>query len=386
MPDVHAKLSPSSSSRWLTCTKSVSLESAFEDTSSSFAAEGTLAHSLGENMILFALDRITAKQYANRLKKIKNSQYYSDEMTDYCVAYRDFVLASYEDAKALCADAVINIEQRLDLSEYAPECFGTGDAVIVTEGYVQIIDLKYGKGVKVSPVKNPQLQLYGLGAYCANNYLFDIDRVVMSIFQPRVHNNHTYEASLAELEEWGHNFVTPRAKMALNGEGELCAGDHCKFCKAGAVCRARADYNLDLARLDFADPDTLDDDELKEVLTKARELVTWTKRVEEYALDHMRSGYKVPGYKVVAGRGKRVINRPDALEEAFISKGFAHSDIYRESMKPLGELQKLAGGRKQFDALTEGMVESVPGKPTIADETDDRAEWFGAEDLLGEII
>ena len=100
----------------------------------------------------------------------------------------------------------------------------------------------------------------------------------------------------------------------------------------------------------------------------------------------MRSGYKVPGYKVVAGRGKRVIKRPDALEEAFISKGFAHTDIYRESMKPLGELQKLAGGRKQFDALTEGMVESVPGKPTIADETDDRAEWFGAEDLLGEII
>ena len=234
-PSKHAVLSASSSHRWLNCNPSARLESEFEDRETEAAAEGTAAHALAEHKLRKALKMRSRKPV---------SKFDSDEMDIHTDGYVEFVLESLAEAKQLCADPKVLIEQRLDFSCYVPDGFGTGDCLIVADKLLHIIDFKYGQGVLVDAEKNPQMMLYALGALRIFDCLYNITEVSMSIYQPRRENVSTWTISVKELDEWAEKTLKPRAELAFKGEGEYCPGSWCQFCKAAVKCRARADAKL----------------------------------------------------------------------------------------------------------------------------------------------
>ena len=287
MPGTHALLSASGAKRWMECPPSARLEESLPNSTSSFAEEGTFAHSMAELILRYNNGEITKKTFTTRLNKLKANEFYSQELEDYITDYTQQVWEIYNEAKATCPDAQALFEQRLDFSEYVPDGFGTGDVVIIADDLLQVIDLKYGKGVGVSAEDNPQLRLYAIGAYLEHSLLYDIRRVKMTIVQPRLENTSTEEMTVSDLLDWGENEVKPRAALAIAGEGEMKVGEHCRFCRARATCRARAEKNLDLAKLDFQPGELLTEEEIGEVLERAEELASWVKDIKEYAFDQM---------------------------------------------------------------------------------------------------
>ena len=203
--------------------------------------------------------------------------------------------------------------------------------MLVSDGVVEVVDLKYGKGVPVSAVGNTQMRLYGLGAYQMLDILYDIQTVKMTIVQPRRDNISTEELSAKELLEWGIGTVKPIAELAWDGEGEYSAGDHCRFCRARYTCRARAEANLELAKYDFQDPPLLEDDEIAEILNKVDDLCRWTSDIQTYALEQARDhDKKWPGWKLVEGRSNRKYTDIDAVAETLKIAGYKDRHI-RES-------------------------------------------------------
>lgn len=383
MPDKHALLSASSAHRWINCTPSSVLESIFPDGGSTYAEEGTTAHALAELMLSYNNGDITKRTYNARLKKIQESEYYNTEMQTYIEDYARLVWEAVNEAKQKCEDPQVLFEQKLDFSEYVPEGFGTGDVVIIADGVLQIIDLKYGKGVPVSAVNNPQLRLYGLGAYLGYSLLYDIATVKMTIIQPRLDNYSTEEMSVDDLIAWAEEVVRPAAKLASAGEGEAKAGDWCRFCKARETCRARAEHNMELLKYDFADPMLLEPQEIAEVLERIPELTAWAKDVSDYALKAALDGEKFDGWKIVEGVSRRQITDMKAAAEKLMAAGFGSELIYKPTeLRGITDLTKLVG-RKQFDELLGALIEKPQGKPVLVPETDKRPE-FNSKDSLKE--
>ena len=349
----HALLSPSASHRWIECPPSVRLTEFMEDKPSPYADEGTLAHSIAENKLNNYLG------YTDKSVKCEDTS--MDEYTD------DYVAFVAEQMRVLNNPSAF-VEQRVDCSKYVPECFGTCDALIISDGVLHICDLKYGSGVKVDAVGNDQLRIYALGAFEMFSCLYDISTVRMSIFQPRLSHSATWEISIDELLKWANEVLVPAANQAWNGEGEFKAGDHCRFCKAKSNCRKRAEYNLSLARYDFEPPATLDNIEIAAVLAKADELVSWVTDVKEYALRQALSGITYEGFKVVEGRSNRKYTDENAVVEAVKSAGF---DPYEHSVLGITAMTSLLG-KKKFNELLGGFVEKPQGKPTLVPMSDKR--------------
>ena len=374
MPDVHALLGPSGAKRWMSCTPSVRLEEQFPDSSSEYADEGTLAHSLAETILRYNNGEISKKAFSTRFNKIKADPMYNQEMQDYIEDYTQRVWEIANEMKASCPDALILFEQRLDFSEYVPDGFGRGDVVIVADDMINIIDLKYGKGVGVSAEDNPQLRLYGLGAYLEHSMLYDIRKVRMTIIQPRLENISVEELTAEELLDWAEREVRPKAAQAYAGEGEFKVGDHCRFCKARVTCRARAEYNLELTKLDFVDPALLTDEEIGEVLRRADELDHWVKDVTGFALAEALKGTKYEGWKLVEGTSRRRYTDPARVIQVLLEEGYKAEDVQKPvEPKGLTDMTKLLG-KKLFEELLASLVIKPEGKPTLVPESDKRPE------------
>lgn len=361
MPDQHAMLSASGAHRWMNCTPSAVLESGEPESPSDAAAQGTAAHALAEHKLRKAM-----KQRSKR----PVSPWQDDEMEEHTSDYAAFVLEQLAAAKATCPDPQLLIEQRLDFSHLVPGGFGTGDAVIIAEPRLQIIDLKYGMGVLVDAEHNPQLMLYALGALHAFGPLYDVTEVSVTIFQPRRGNVSTWTISTQELLAWAKEEVGPKAALAAEGLGEFCPGSWCQFCKLSATCRARAETNLALAKLEFAPPAELSDDEIAEVLAQIPLLTKWASDVEAYAASlAIHQGKQWPGFKVVAGRSVRKYADEKAVAEA--AKAAGYTDIFDKKLITLTAMEKLMG-RKTFTEILGDLVVRPAGKPTLVPETDKR--------------
>ncbi len=357
----HAILSASGSHRWLNCTPSARLELEFDDTGSEAAKEGTAAHALCEHKLKKAL-RMRSKRPV--------SDYDSDEMEECTDAYVDFVLEQYDAAKQMCADPMVLIEQRLDFSQYVPDGFGTGDCVIIGDRRLHIVDFKYGMGVLVEAENNPQMKLYALGALNVYDGIYDISEVSMTIFQPRRENVSTWTIPTEELQDWAENELKPKAAMAFSGEGEYVPGEWCTFCRAAIRCRARALEKLKLAQSEFRLPPLLTDAEIEEILTILPDLTRWANEITAYATDAaVNHGKEWEGFKVVEGRSVRKYRDEASVAEAAVNAGF--TDIYRRSLIPLTEMQKLMGKTK-FEEILGSLIYKPPGKPTLVPVTDKR--------------
>jgi len=360
-PNAHAVLSASSSHRWLNCSPSARLEREFADRETSAAAEGTAAHALCEHKLRRAL-KMRSKRPV--------SEYDCDEMESYTDGYVEFVLEQLAQAKLECRDPLVLIEQRLDFSDYVPDGFGTGDCLIVADKLLHIVDFKYGQGVLVDAENNPQMMLYALGALRLFDSLYDISEVAMSIYQPRRENVSTWKISVDALNEWAENTLKPKAELAYKGEGEYLPGSWCQFCKAAVKCRARAEEKLQLARFEFTPPPLLTDEEIEEILDKLDDLTKWAGEVQAYAQDAAINHGKVwRGFKLVATRTNRKYTDEEAVAQA--AKDAGYHDIYRKSLIPITEMERLMG-KKTFAATLGGLVEKPKGRPTLVPITDKR--------------
>lgn len=243
-PSEHAVLSASSANRWLHCPPSVRLSEGYMDKASVFAMEGTSAHELCEYKLRSALGMEAENP-------TENLDFYNTEMEECAEGYATYILELVEKAKETCSDPVVMVEQRVDFSRYVPEGFGTADCIIIADKILNIVDYKHGKGVEVSAENNPQMKLYALGALELFDCLYDISKVQMTIFQPRLSNVSVFVMDKADLLNWANDELTTKAELAFEGKGELCCGEWCKFCKAKANCKERARVNMEMAQYDF---------------------------------------------------------------------------------------------------------------------------------------
>ncbi len=361
MPKNHAFLSASSAHRWLACPPSARASEHAGERASPYAQEGTDAHSLCEYKVLKALGR-------DAPDPTEDLDYFDKQMDECTDDYCAFVMEQLEEVKESCSDPLVMVEQELDFSRWVPDGFGTGDCVIVADGVLHVIDFKYGAGVPVDAEGNPQLRCYALGALDAYDGIYDIETVKMSIFQPRKAILSTSVMDKADLLRWADEVLAPAAKLAYEGKGEFKAGDHCQFCKVKSVCRKRAEYNLELARYDFAMPDTLTKEEVAAVLSRIDSLVSWGNDVREYALKQALAGVKYDGFKLVEGRSVRKYTDEGAVAAAVSSAGY---DPYEKRVLGITAMTSLLG-KKQFDELLGGFITKPQGKPTLVPDTDKR--------------
>ena len=357
----HALLTASGSKRWLSCTPSARLEATFEEKETTAAAEGTAAHALAEYKVKRAL-RYFCKRPVSE---------FEDEVMDMATDdYAAFILEAMAEMRKTGADPTVMIETRLDFSDWVPDGFGTGDCIIIGGDTLHIVDLKYGAGVLVEAEGNSQMMLYALGALQQFGCLYDVKKVLMTIFQPRRENISTAELSVEMLMEWADNFVRPKAKMAFAGEGEYLPGDWCLFCRAADKCRARAEANLKVAREEFGLPPLLTDEEVEALLPRLPDLVKWANELQAYALDAaVNHGKQWNGFKVVEGRSIRKYADEDAVANAAEACGY--KDIYQKKLINLGDLEKLMG-KKKFQEVLGAYIVKPPGKPTLVPVSDKR--------------
>ena len=364
----HALLSPSAAHRWLNCTAAPRLEANVEDTGSSFAEEGTLAHAYCAKK----LKTFLGLNVEGEEKEIAEyyETYHTGEMDEYTDTYAAIVLEKYNAARTKTPDAQLLIETRLDFGQYIPDAFGTADAIIIADGTMEVIDFKYGKGVKVAALENPQMMIYGLGAYDKFCFDYNISRVRITIVQPRIDNLSEYEVSTQDLLTWAEEVLVPKAKEAYSGNGKQVPGEHCQFCKVKNSCRALSKLCTEAAA---QDPKLLSPEELAaDVLPILPIVKTWLSTVEDYALQQALSGVKLPGWKIVEGRSVRKIVNQEAAAAALNDAGYAPAEIYKPTeLRAITDLEKLIG-KKQFAALVGAYIEKPAGKPTLAPESDKR--------------
>lgn len=302
----HAKLSASGSHRWLACPASVAAEAGLPNTSSFHALEGTAAHELAETVLKGTDD---CEAWLGRT--LPDSQWSVDQdMVNYVQDYVDFV--RYHAHR----NAFTGYEVRVDFSEWVPEGFGTCDALIVDGNVMHVIDLKYGKGLAVSPVQNSQAMLYALGAYAESRDFADIQTVKITICQPRIFDGapETWDIGIADLLKWGE-WVRQRAEACLEPGAEFVPGEkQCQWCKAKPTCKALAAMTEQtiLADFDVIDsPDALTpaakltDAQITSVLRAKTLISAWLDSVEDYVFDRVKNGQGFDGYKLVAGKANR---------------------------------------------------------------------------------
>lgn len=368
----HALLSASGASRWINCPPSARLEeSDGEKGATSYAAEGTLAHEFGDLSLQRQTVKITAIAYERKLDELRENELYTDEMEGEVQKYTDYVMEQLAAAKKLDKKALLLIEEKVDLREFIEEGFGTCDANIIGNGVLEIIDLKYGKGVKVSAVDNSQLKLYALGAVIKYGLTHEFYTVKMTIHQPRLDHISSFDMSVEDLEKWADEVVKPAAALAYTGDGVQKAGEHCRWCKVKATCRAMHDYNMVLAKHDFADPKLLTDEEILEAYTKSDLLADWAKSVADHILETALDGKNWKGLKVVEGRSVRQWADQEAALDRLKKSKCKLSDITQTKILGITKIEKLLGPQRFTKLMSEYVIKPA-GKPTLAPMDDKR--------------
>jgi hypothetical protein len=369
----HALLSASASHRWLQCPPSARLEEKLPENKSDFAEEGSLAHEIAElKLRKYCIEPIGARTFNAKIKKFREHPLFQEEMLKHTDTYLDYISGVLH---GFSSPPYVAAEKRIDYSAYAPEGFGTGDCIIIGGNILHIIDFKYGKGVSVSAKNNPQMMLYALGAYTEYSFLYPIDTVKMTIVQPRLGSISVDSMSVEELLSWGED-IKPIAKIAFKGEGDYSTGEHCRFCRAKALCRARGEHYLSLEEFHKMKAPLISKEEVGDILKRALELSAWVKSLEEYALSECLQGSEIQGWKVVEGRAVRQFTCQDEAFRVLMDNGFEETMLYERKPLTLAETEKLVG-KSKFKELLDAYVSVPQGKPTLVLTSDKREKYRG---------
>ena len=408
-PSLHAVLGASSAHRWLTCPPSARLcerlSHHMTKGDSPHAREGTKAHALGELKIRNAFwheDGMTTERYSRMALAeqeaytgINDFRYQAlrddlgeipTDMEQATDTYCDVVMDKYLRAKEADPGAQLLLEQRYDYSHWVPSGFGTGDATIVSDILLEVIDYKHGKGVPVNAVGNPQIRLYELGAYWKYRHLYDFTKVRGTIVQPRLDSMSDEDLTVEELLQWAEDEVRERARQAWYGEGEFCPGDHCRWCAAKPVCSARVAEAMKLFKYGFESPGTIPDEQIPEILQVLDTAEDWIKDIRAYAENQALRGQKWQGYKLVRGkRPNRKWGDTEEVKAQLLRAGYNPELFETTALKPPGEVEK-AIGKTAFRSLLSELVSQGEGKLTLVPESDKRVEYASADADFGDLL
>ena len=401
-PTDHALLSPSSAHRWLECTAAPRFEEQFPASGDTkYTSAGRLAHSFCELFARNLFDGMTKERYDRYMAQFQADKDYEPEMLETAKAYVNYLM---EKANGYTSKPNVFFEQRVDLTDWIPEGFGSCDCVMIGDDTLHITDYKHGVGVPVDAKDNAQMRLYALGALKLFQPVYgdSIKRVSMGICQPRISETVKEDAmTVAELLQWGET-VKVKAKEAYGGNGTFCPGDHCRFCRGKAQCPARAKANTALedfagcvtpnkaqepkdpkARETLGLPRILTNAEIGDLLKRGEHLLAWYNDLKEYAEQALLQGESVPGWKLVEGRSNRTIDDVDGLIDDMIKAGWKREMLYETKPLTLTAYEKLVG-KKQFAEKFGNRITKPRGKPTLVDENDDRNPYnSAAEDFKG---
>jgi len=386
MPGVHALLSPSAAKRWMSCPPSARLESKIKDKlgdkSSVYAEEGTLAHAVSELKLRRENGELNQFNFEQRMKDLGDIPKEIDRFTDY---YVDIVLEKWYAAMKFCPDAQLVVEQKLDMNDWVPKCFGTSDAIVVSDDVLVVMDFKYGKGVPVSAEGNPQARLYGLGAINQFGALYDFEEVHNIIIQPRLDSVTEEVMTRQELLDWGKS-IKPLAEAAWKGEGEFHTGEHCRFCRAKAICTTRVIEAMSVLSHSFDAPDTIRDEDIPGILEVLPVAEDWIRDIRAYAQAQAIRGQHWPGFKLVRGRrpGRQWKNEDDVVD--ILARAGYGQDQYAETrLKSCSEMEKMLG-RAGFRALLGGCVAQGEGHLTLVPESDTRTEYTSSAEAIDDLL
>ncbi len=359
----HALLSASSAHRWLACPASAVAAEKYPNPDTDYTREGTLAHEVAE---CIARGRERPGNIETEGTGVTH------EMVECAKGYRDYI---QEQIKG--QDAVVLLEQRVDFSPWVPDGFGTCDCIIIQGDTLDIIDYKFGQGVPVSATDNPQMKLYALGALNDYGFVYDVNRVRMHIYQPRLDNISVDELTVEDLLAWATITVMPTAAKAAQGKGGYNPGEQCRFCPHAGRCRSLTKLCTEYVEthsLRVAVP-VLAPHEVAEVL-KMEPLVTlWLRRVKDQAMTTLLNGGTVPGYKVVEGKlGNRKWSDELKVADALKAAGYTMEDITETKLHSPAGMDK-AIGKKRVAELLDGLIDRSPGAPTVVPETDKRPAY-----------
>ena len=387
----HALLAPSSAKRWMTCTPSARLEAAVPNKDTAYTREGTIAHAMAEGILRHMLEQ----KYDHMPEAGEFFETGGTEIAEFCRTaelegldwremaetvyehYCRLVYEAYLGAKLEDPDAVLLIESKLQLAEFIPEGFGSSDAVLIYGSTLEVFDLKYGKGVKVDAEENAQMMCYALGAYCGQGEFYDIANVRMTIIQPRLRHESSWAMSAPDLLNWAHNTLKPAALMAWKGDGQQTPGEHCRFCRVAAQCKALADYTLRVTE-DKTEPGLMSLDDIAKLLPHFSTIKSWISSVEEFALEAALEGDIIPGFKVVEGRSVRKISNVAEAMARLEGNGIpAENYLKPAELKTITDLEKTLT-KKGFKTILGDLVIKPEGKPTLVEESDPREPFSKA--------
>lgn len=388
----HAILSASAAHRWLACTAAPRFEVQFPETVSEYAQEGTLAHAICELKTRKKFTPMGPRTFTTKYNRLKKEPLYNEEMDKTSDIYLDYLV---ERAMTYDSPPSVAAEVKVDISDYVPEGFGTCDCIMIGGDTLCITDYKHGKGVPVSAESNPQMRLYALGALKRYHPVYGdrIKNVCMTIIQPRIQNTPSTETiTTEELFAWGEH-IKPIAMKAYMGVGEFSPGEHCRFCRGKAQCKARADANTALEEFKDCVPQgkakpgqtVLTNDQIGDLLVRGAELISWYKDLESYATSELLQGKEIPGWKIVAGKSNRIFTDQDAALQAVIEAGYDEALVYERKAKTLTEIEKLIG-KTEFAEKLGRFVTKPAGKPTLAPMSDKREPYNSAASDFANIV
>ena len=383
----------------MTCTPSARLEAAVPNKDTAYTREGTIAHAMAEGILRHMLEQ----KYDHMPEAGEFFETGGTEIAEFCRTcelegfdWREMAVTVYEHYCRLVyeaylganledPDAVLLIESKLQLAEFIPEGFGSSDAVLIYGDTLEVFDLKYGKGVKVDAEENAQMMCYALGAYCGQGEFYDIANVRMTIIQPRLRHESSWAMSAPDLLNWAHNTLKPAALMAWKGEGQQTPGEHCRFCRVAAQCKALADYTLRVTE-DKTEPGLMSLDGIAKLLPHFSTIKSWISSVEEFALEAALEGDTIPGYKVVEGRSVRKISNVAEAMARLEGNGIpAENYLKPAELKTITDLEKTLT-KKGFKTILGDLVIKPEGKPTLVEEADPREPFSKARNDFKGII
>lgn len=363
----HSILGASSAYRWMNCTPSAMYTKDIPDKTSPFAEEGTKAHAIAEKRLNHFIDTGTDIPQPAEMTDAD-----LDMWTNVSI-YVGHCIDLYTSLKEKNGDAVMFVEQQVDFSTWVPNGYGTADCVILSGADLYVRDLKYGKGVPVSAIDNPQARLYGLGALAAFRDIYDIQTIHNQIDQVRLDDGQSEEViSITDLLTWADTILAPAAQLAAQGKGDFKAGPWCRFCKAGATCPHRAQQGNAVIAQSGKQISELTDEQISRILTVKSDVEKWMNSVEQYAVERAQNGDPIAGWKLVEGRSVRTWSDELAVQKRLEDNGFQEAEFTERKLYGITKMTAAVGGKKEFNRLLGDLVVKPAGKPTLVPETDNR--------------